>query len=372
MQGGGLVDGGGAPSAETIARVREALLAWYAANRRELPWRGDPDPYAVWVSEVMLQQTQVRAVVPYFERWMARFPNVQALAEAPLEDVLRCWAGLGYYARARHLHAAARQVVARHGGALPADPDALRALPGIGRYTAGAILSIAFGVAAPILDGNVMRVLSRLFLVEGDPKRGAAHRRLWDLAEMLVAGEQPGELNQALMELGATVCAPESPECALCPLAAGCRARAEGRAAGLPQLSPAPATVYQEHVSAVIRHDGRVLLAQRPEGALWAGLWEFPRAVRRSAEDLDACARRAAREAVGVAIAVGGRVAVVRHAVTRYRITLHAIAGHVVEGRPERAGCADWGWFEPDQAERLPLPAPQARILRAVQHGHSC
>lgn len=356
----------GGPGGEVIERVRAALLGWYRSHRRDLPWRGAGDPYAVWVSEAMLQQTQVQTVIPYFTRWMERFPTVAALAEAPLEEVLRHWAGLGYYARARNLHAAARAVVERHGGALPADAGALLALPGIGRYTAGAILSIAFGIPAPILDGNAVRVLSRLFLVEGDTSKGDVQRRLWALAEALVPEDAPGDFNQGVMELGATVCTPEAPACGACPLAGECGALAAGRVAELPQARRRPETVLVEHACAVLRENGAVLLVRRPREGLWGGLWELPRAERRPEETLAECAVRAARESVGLEVTPGARLATVRHTVTHHRITLHAVAAEAAEGTPAAVGCDAWEWVPLDCTAGRPISAPQSRILRAL------
>ncbi len=255
----------------------EALCAWYARARRDLPWRRTRDPYAVWISEIMLQQTRVDTAGPYFERFLAAFPTAEALAAADLEDVLRHWAGLGYYSRARNLHAAARQIAADHGGRLPSDDAALRALPGIGRYTAGAIRSIAFHQQAPLVDGNVARVLSRLFALEGDPATPAGQRVLWGLAERLVpAGARASAFNQGLMELGATVCAPQKPACEACPLASICVARAQGRQADLPPAKKArPVPDRTVSVLALSRGD-LLLVARRPTEGLWGGLWELP------------------------------------------------------------------------------------------------
>ncbi|MDH7568300.1 MAG: A/G-specific adenine glycosylase [Armatimonadota bacterium] len=358
----------GACAEEVTAAVpiRRALLEWYRLNQRNLPWRSTGDPYAVWVSEVMLQQTQAQTVVPYYQRWMARFPTLRHVAEAPVEEVLRYWAGLGYYARARCLHAAARRVVEVHGGVLPADRKALLALPGIGRYTAGAILSIAFGLPAPVVDGNVGRVLSRLFLVAGDPKSRAGQQRLWELAGMLAEGEAPGELNQSLMELGATLCTPQNPACGACPVNTYCRAHATGQTAAFPHKSPRPAMVAEEHVSVVLGKDHAVLLTRRPEGVRWGGLWEFPRAVRAGSETLAETARRAARDTLSVEVEPGETLAVVQHTVTHHRVTLYALRARVLAGHPRAVGCAEWRWVSATEAPRLPLPAPQARVLRSV------
>jgi A/G-specific adenine glycosylase len=257
-------------------RLRAALLAWFDRNRRELPWRRTRDPYAIWLSEVMLQQTQVATVIPYWERFLARFPTVTALAEAPLDEVLSLWSGLGYYSRARNLHRAANEVVARHGGALPASHAALLALPGFGRYTAGAVASIAFGLPEPLVDGNVARVFSRACAIEGAPGDREREKKLWAEAARWVQGERPGDLNQALMELGATVCRPEAPLCLLCPLVSGCRAHREDRIAELPPVRVRPPRKRLEVVAGVWRRGEALLLGKRRAKGLFGGLWELP------------------------------------------------------------------------------------------------
>jgi A/G-specific adenine glycosylase len=260
---------------EHAVDARRALLQWFDAHRRDMPWRDHPDPYAVWVSEVMLQQTRVDTVRDYFRRWMVAFPTVEALAAAPLDDVLHAWQGLGYYSRAKNLHRAAKQVVAN--GAFPSTAEGLRALPGIGPYTAGAIASIAFGEAAPLVDGNVMRVFTRWFGFDDDIARGATQRQLWALAGQWVNGPRPGDFNQALMEWGATVCTPRAPRCEACPVAATCVSRLEGAIARRPVKAKkrAPRT---EHRFAFLltREDGALLVVRRPETGLLAGLWEPP------------------------------------------------------------------------------------------------
>ena len=259
-----------------VGRLQETLLAWYASCRRDLPWRRTKDPYAIWVSEIMLQQTRVETVIPYFERFLSKFPTPLALAEAPPDDVLAAWSGLGYYRRARMLLDGAR-VVAGQGGVVPGDRASLLGVPGIGKYTAGAIASIAFGEPVGLVDGNVARVLARLFAIDQDMRKEGM-RTAETLADSLVAKQDPGGWNQALMELGATVCTPRSPSCMICPLAAQCRARAEGRVGELPILSEKKAPVAQK-VQAVVatrNNDGAVLLARRQQDGLFGGLWEPP------------------------------------------------------------------------------------------------
>ena len=258
------------------AAIRRALGAWYDASARDLPWRRTRDPYAIWLSEIMLQQTRVDTVIPYFERFLGRFPSVEALAAAPIDEVLSQWSGLGYYRRARQLHVAAREVTERYGGALPASASELQTLHGVGAYTAGAIASIAFDRPEPLVDGNVARVLARLEGI-GDDIRGAAGlRRLWQAAARLVPDEHPGRWNQAVMELGATVCTPREPRCPACPLAAWCVAAVEGRVAQLPVVGPKKAPRAVNAVAMVLRRQAKVLLGRRRPEGLFGGMWEPP------------------------------------------------------------------------------------------------
>ncbi|HEV2131455.1 MAG TPA: A/G-specific adenine glycosylase, partial [Longimicrobiaceae bacterium] len=281
--------------------LRERLLAWYDQHRRPLPWRtpegGAPDPYRVWLSEVMLQQTRVETVKPYFERWLEHFPNLEALAAAPLEEVLKAWEGLGYYSRARNFHRAVREVAERYGGEVPGEPGALRALPGVGRYTAGAVASIAFGREEPVVDGNVRRVFAR-WTDDPDPKEAD----LWRLAEALVPGERPGDLNQALMELGATVCTSRSPRCPVCPVQGFCAAYAAGTQEQRPARKPQRTLPHEDTAVAVVEREGRLLVVRRPVDARLGGMWEFPGTVCRRGESVAAAAERGVREGLGLAV----------------------------------------------------------------------
>lgn len=286
--------------------MRTALLRWYDHHKRRLPWRRTRDPYAVWVSEIMLQQTRVDTVVPYFERFMARFPTPQALAAAGEDEVLALWSGLGYYRRARLLHAGVREVVERYGGRVPEEREDRLALPGIGKYTAGAIGSIAYDRAEPVVDGNVARVLARLHAIDTPLGRSVTERRLWTEAEQLVRGSRPGDLNQALMELGATVCTPAVPRCDACPIARWCEARSAGRAGELPvpkaKRAPRPVSL-----SAAVATEGPAVWLVRNEGSLFGGLWGVPmveasrgpRAAARGALEAAGIAARIARAPVG-------------------------------------------------------------------------
>ncbi|HKQ50541.1 MAG TPA: A/G-specific adenine glycosylase [Phycisphaerae bacterium] len=263
-----------------IRHIRRRLLAWYDRHKRDLPWRGTRDPYAIWLSEIMLQQTQVATALPYYERFLKRFPTVRSLAAAKLDEVLRMWAGLGYYARARNMHRAAKKVVAEFGGRFPSSVEELRSLPGIGRYSAAAIASIAYGTRSAVVDGNVARVVARLADIRHDVRRGAGNKKAWDFAEALMPSKRCGDFNQAMMEFGARVCLPRgAAHCEVCPLRSGCKALAAGTVARRPVKAARVVVTKERHVVAAIERDGRWLVVRRPDDGLWGGLWELPTAV---------------------------------------------------------------------------------------------
>lgn len=260
----------------TPNRLASRLLNWYRLNKRTLPWRGHPDPYAVWVSEIMLQQTRVETVIPYFEKWMRFFPTVAVLAEASEQSVLNAWEGLGYYSRARNLHKAAQIIASQHNGELPRDLDELRRLPGIGRYTLGAIASIAFDMSVPALDGNIKRVYARIFDISEPVDSPGGEKILWELAEKYLPKKEAGDYNQALMDLGASICIPKNPRCLICPLMKVCKARQNGTQNERPVKMPKKNVPHHVHVAGLIIRRGRVLLARRPSKGLLGGMWEFP------------------------------------------------------------------------------------------------
>ena len=311
----------------------------------------------------MLQQTQVKTVLGYYERWMQRFPSVKALAVAEEADVLHAWQGLGYYSRARRLLAGARAVPERHGGELPRDVDALLALPGIGPYSAGAIASIAFGQAAPIVDGNVVRVLCRLLALRGDPARAPLKQELWRLARELVPSDKPGELNQSLMELGAMICTPTSPRCPECPVREQCQGLAQGIERELPELAKRGAPTELRTAAAYVREGERVLLRQMPaDAARWAGLWVLPFVELEAGETAESGAERALAE-LGALGTASSLLRQARHTITRFRITLSVVACELAGGSTLRSGL---GLFDPAQVQRLALPSVHARLLRAL------
>src|SRR4051812_15123178 len=264
-------------SAAQRRSLRPRLLAWYAKHKRDLPWRRSPDPYRVWISEIMLQQTQVATVVGYFARFITAFPDIFRLAAAEEIDVLRVWEGLGYYRRAKQLHAAAQQIVAHFGGEFPQDPTELQKLPGIGRYTAGAIASIAFGRRTPILEANTIRLISRLIAYLGNPHTQTGQQPLWQAAEEILPRSRVAEFNQALMELGSLVCTPDNPNCDACPLTSVCRAYAGNLQHEIPPAKPRPVSTELSEAAIVVRKNGSLLLRQCAENERWAGLWDFPR-----------------------------------------------------------------------------------------------
>lgn len=331
------------------------LLAWFRQNGRILPWRGHPDPYAVWVSEIMLQQTQVETVIPYFEKWMRLFPSAAALAAATEQAVLNAWEGLGYYSRARNLRKAARIVVAEYGGRLPAEVESLRRLPGIGRYTAGAIASLAFGLDQPALDGNLKRVLARLFDVTGPVNSPAGERILWNLAAENLPPGQAGDYNQALMDLGALVCTPRNPDCAACPVSGFCRACRNGTQAERPVRAARPPQPHYVVSAAVIRRDGKILLAQRPQNGLLGGLWEFPGGKQEPGESLPDCLKREIQEELGTEIEVGEFVGEFRHAYTHFKITLHAFECRLLDGEPRPVEAQAVYWAGMDELGDFPM-----------------
>jgi A/G-specific adenine glycosylase len=304
------------------------LLAWYRRHKRALPWRATRDPYAIWISEAMLQQTRVETVIGYWSRFLERFPTARELAAAREEDVLAAWSGLGYYRRARALRAAARAIVARHGGEFPRDAGAVRELPGVGPYTAGAVLSIAFGAPEALVDGNVVRVLSRLRA--HDAEAAAATRWAWELARELVPADgSAGDWNQALMELGATVCTPREPKCLTCPVAGACEARRKGLQAELPRARKRPEPIEVELASFVVESRGKLLLEQRPAGGRMAGLWQLP--------TLQLSPERGTRlfpAELGLAIEAGEELASLRHTITRHRIRVRLLRGRATGAKP--------------------------------------
>lgn len=338
--------------------IAARLLPWFdSAGRKNLPWQKNPTPYRVWVSEIMLQQTQVSTVIPFYERFMARFPDVHALASAPLDEVLHLWTGLGYYARARNLHRAARIIVDTHHGQFPRTLEAAQALPGIGRSTAGAILAFSYSARHPILDGNVKRVLARYFGVAGYPGDKKVETQLWELADRCTPTQRVADYTQAIMDLGAMLCVRTRPLCLACPLRETCVAHLEGRQATLP--TPRPKKVRPRrvaHALILMRTDGAVWLEQRPPQGLWGGLWVFPQFE----------SREQAREyiaRVGTSSRAPQALPPYSHAFTHFDLTLHPI---LVESVEPRESVAEQGglWYDPSEPARIGLAKPVLELVR--------
>ena len=346
------------------------LLNWWDTGHADLPWRRSRDPYQIWVSEIMLQQTQIATVIPYFERWMTRFPTVGSLAAAPLDEVLKLWEGLGYYSRARNLHAAAQVVAEEMAGTLPRTAEELVKLKGIGRYTAGAIASIAFDQSTPILDGNIIRVLSRLLDLPDDTTQTATKNKLWQVAGELVPQQRAGDFNQALMELGQKVCLPANPNCAVCPVAAHCLARERNTQHERPVRPPRKRTPHYDVAAGVIyREDGKFLIAQRPLEGLLGGLWEFPGGKQENGESLEAALKREIDEELGVEIRPNHLITSVKHAFTHFRITLHAFHATFVAGTIQHLGVRDHAWVTLDELDRYAFGKADRKVIEALRSG---
>ncbi len=343
------------------------LLAWYRTNARELPWRFTSDPYAILVSEVMLQQTRVDTVIPYYKRWIERFPSLILLAEASEDEVLRTWEGLGYYSRARNLHQAAKVILQDHEGKIPASAEALRQLPGIGAYTAAAVASIAFNQDELAVDANIRRVAARLFDLPhplGSPGLDTAARS--SLLEHLPAGSA-GDFNQALMELGACICLPHQPNCGSCPVQFFCLAYRNGRTAERPVKPGKPAVPHYQVTAAVIWQDGQVLLAKRPANGLLGGMWEFPGGKLQPGETRHAGLAREIREELDADVKVGEQIGVFRHAYTHYKVTLYAYHCRLFGKQPVALEAQEIRWITPAELEHYPMGKIDRMISQKIQ-----
>ena len=356
------------------AAFSEALPRWYAEHKRAMPWRGTADPYRIWVAEVMLQQTRVDQATPYFRRFVEAFPTVEALAEAERDEVLKRWEGLGYYARARHLHEAASIVVDEHGSAVPETWEAIRALPGVGPYTAAAVLSIAYAKPHAVLDGNVVRLLTRVFAVDDDATKGRTRRRLRQLANELLSsahakGTAPGTFNQAMMELGATVCTPGAPNCRACPLQAACAAYAEGAPEAYPKKKKKPPVPHHDVAVGILENDaGKLFIQRRPDEGLLGGLWEFPGGKKKDGETLKEACRRELREELGVAVEVGPLFHRLDHAYSHFKITLHAFRCRLPNGAtPTPAEGQPTRWVAPGALDDYAFPRANRRLIEELE-----
>ncbi len=349
------------------AVLQKRILTWYVQNKRDLPWRKVRDPYPIWISEIMLQQTQVDTVIPYYHRFLEKFPTVGALARAPLQDVLKAWENLGYYSRARNLHAAAKEIADRMEGRMPRDRKVLLGLPGIGPYTAAAVLSFAFGEPIATVDGNVKRVLARVFAVEEPVDPGPTRRRLHDLASELVPKRNSSGFNQGLMDLGATVCTPRQPLCPNCPLQDLCLAFHRGLQEALPVSKKRGPLSHRDMTAAVIRDvTHRLLIVQRPPTGLLGGLWKFPGGEKIPRESVKRALKRTIKEELGMTVRPDKALVDVKHVYTHFRMTLHAWQCTLTEGRPRAKLCERWEWVEMERLSLFPFSRADRKVIEVL------
>jgi A/G-specific adenine glycosylase len=349
---------------QVIERIRKKLLKWYTANKRDLPWRRTSDPYSILVSEVMLQQTQVKTVIPYYMEFLARFPTARHLADADLQEVLKVWEGLGYYARARNLHRAARVIVSDHNGRLPDAPAAIQNLPGVGDYIAAAVLSIAFGQARAVVDGNVKRVLSRLFCMAQPVNVVASHKIFQEVASDLLWKNNPGDFNQAVMEFGALICRPGRPDCLKCPVTGECRAFASNLVADYPKREKRKKVPVQHIAVGVVWRKNKVLITRRKPDGLLGGLWEFPGGKIIAREAPEAACLREIKEETNLVVEVTGHISRIKHAYTHFKIVMDVFGCRHVSGRVRLSGAVDHRWIRIEEIETYPFPKANHKFFK--------
>ena len=343
----------------------DCLIKWYNKNKRELPWRKTKEPYKIWVSEVMLQQTQVETVLPYYKRLLQTFPNLKSLANAELSQVLKLWEGMGYYARARNLLKAAQIIVKEHQEKMPGNYDELIKIPGIGPYTAAAVASIAFNEDAPVVDGNVARVLSRVLKIKDPPNKNKS--RFANAAKNLLPAGRASDFNQAMMELGALICSPQNPKCTNCPVSVFCKAYDEmADPSVLPVKTPKKETPHYDVVVGIIWDRGKIFIDQRAENGLLGGLWEFPGGKQEDGETLEECLEREIREELGIRVKVKKHFLTVKHAYTHFKITLHSYQCKFLQGTPKPKKAMDWKWVHPEDMTQYAFPKANKKVLEAL------
>ena len=351
-----------------MAEWTQRLLDWFEQHQRWMPWRETPQPYFVWLSEVMLQQTQVETVIPYFQRFVEAFPTVQTLAAADQQEVLKLWEGLGYYSRARNLHKAAKVVAEQYGGELPQDADALQTLPGFGPYTSAAVSSIAFGRPTPVVDGNVLRVFCRFWGIENDIRQPQVKAELQSRLQPFIKQAPPSAFNQAIMEIGALVCRPKTPHCASCPLAPDCVARREHRTDELPVKSKRKPTPHYPVAVGVIWKSGKVLIGRRRQDQMLGGLWEFPGGKQTSAEPLTETLRRKITDETGLQVRIDSPYCQVNHGFTHFKITVTAFRCEWRSGVEQPLAADELRWVTLDELDAYPLPKAAIKVADAVRN----
>jgi A/G-specific adenine glycosylase len=346
----------------------EDLLQWYRREKRDLPWRQTDDPYKIWVSEIMLQQTRVDTVIPYYHRFLEAFPTVYDLAKAEQRQVLKLWEGLGYYSRGRNLHQAAKTVVSEFNGKVPATHEKISTLKGIGPYTAAAILSIAHQKPYAVVDGNVIRVLTRYYGIKDDIRSAAVKNRVQELADTLIPENNPGDFNQSVMELGATVCKPQNPECEKCPVSSSCVAYNSAQTDVIPYKSPAKKVPHHQiGVGLIVNDNGELLIALRPNDAMLGGLWEFPGGKKEKSESIKKTVARELREELGVDVEVLKKYRDLKHAYSHFKITLHAYWCKIIDGEPTPNSSIELKWVSLDEINEYPFPKANKTLIEELQ-----
>ncbi len=346
-----------------IVQIRDRLIQWYKTHHRQLPWRGAGDPYHIWVSEVMLQQTQVRTVIPYYQRFLECFPDLASLARADLQDVLKLWEGLGYYARARNLHRAANMVLTEHDGEVPDNFEGFRRLPGVGDYIASAVQSIAFDGVHAVADGNVKRVLARVFQTDAAVNQSRSHKWFRETAGRLMGSSPPGLFNQAMMELGALICKPRHPECGICPIRSFCLAFQNGKVGEYPKRIKGKPTPECHVAAGVVRKKGRMLITRRKPEGLLGGLWEFPGGKVWEKETPEQACIREIREETNLVIGIDSHLTRVRHAYTHFKIFMDVFLCHHVSGRVRLDGPVDFRWIRLNEIDTYPFPKADLKFI---------
>lgn len=350
-----------------LTNARKDLLNWYQQNKRTLPWRDCGDPYKVWVSEIMLQQTRVDQATPYFHRFIERFPTVHDLAESSQDDLLRIWEGLGYYSRARNMHTAAKQIVSEFNGKIPDDEKEILSLKGIGPYTSAAILSISYNKPLAVVDGNVIRVITRFSGIEEDVRSTATQKHIKQIADNFLDKDSPGDFNQAVMELGATICTPKNPQCSSCPLQMDCRAAAMVKTAQIPYKSPAKKRPHKHiGVGVITGSDGKLLIAKRPNDVMLGGLWEFPGGKQESGETIQETIARELTEELGVDVTVQDEITQIKHAYSHFTITLHAYYCTIEDGIPQAKSSQEIRWIERSELPDYPFPKANRTLTELI------
>lgn len=345
-----------------------ALLEWYHQNKRAMPWRNTTDPYKIWVSEIMLQQTRVDTVIPYYNRFLESFPTVTDLAAADQQDVLKLWEGLGYYSRGRNLHQAAKTVVEKFDGNIPSDPKKITSLKGIGPYTSAAILSIAFNKKFAVVDGNVLRVLTRFFGIENDIRSSKTKNEIQKIADSIIPESTPADFNQAIMELGATICKPRRPLCDQCPLSTECAAYNSAQTEKIPYKSPAKKIPHHHiGVGLIVNSKNELLIALRPNEAMLGGLWEFPGGKKEDDESIKTTVKRELREELGVDVAVYDEFHQLKHAYSHFKITLHAYWCEITSGTPKPKSSKELKWVTLGEIDRFPFPKANKSLIERLQ-----